>query len=80
MIQRGSAAQDVRWLQEKLAFLGHDLKVDGIWGPRTEEAVKTLQLKAGLAADGIVGPKTKEAIEKALETIQKKQAATPAKA
>lgn len=31
---------------------------DGIWGPKTTEAVKNWQCKNGLTADGIVGPQT----------------------
>lgn len=33
-------------------------KVDGIYGTKTEEAVKLFQSKNGLTNDGIVGPKT----------------------
>ncbi|PAX51214.1 peptidoglycan-binding domain-containing protein [Brunnivagina elsteri] len=33
-------------------------KADGIFGPKTEKAVKNYQLKRGLVADTIVGPKT----------------------
>ena len=35
-----------------------DMKIDGIYGPRTEEAVKIYQKGVGLVVDGIVGPKT----------------------
>jgi peptidoglycan hydrolase-like protein with peptidoglycan-binding domain len=31
---------------------------DGIFGPKTEAAVKAYQKSHGLAADGIVGPRT----------------------
>jgi N-acetylmuramoyl-L-alanine amidase len=34
------------------------LAVDGIFGPRTEVAVRTFQQMNGLAVDGIVGPQT----------------------
>ena len=33
---------------------------DGIFGPKTQQAVANWQSKAGLVADGIVGPKTLE--------------------
>jgi murein DD-endopeptidase MepM/ murein hydrolase activator NlpD len=36
--------------------------VDGVLGPSTTEAVRRLQLKAGLAADGVPGPKTRAAL------------------
>ncbi|MDR9793622.1 peptidoglycan-binding domain-containing protein [Aeribacillus composti] len=34
------------------------IKDDGIFGPKTEAAVKAFQKKHGLKQDGIVGPKT----------------------
>ncbi|MGG3846690.1 peptidoglycan-binding domain-containing protein [Aeribacillus composti] len=34
------------------------VKVDGVFGPKTEAAVKAYQRRHGLKADGIVGPKT----------------------
>lgn len=36
--------------------------VDGIYGPKTTQAVKYFQRKNGLAVDGIVGPKTAAAL------------------
>jgi peptidoglycan hydrolase-like protein with peptidoglycan-binding domain len=38
------------------------LKVDGIFGPKTNERVILAQRRAGLVADGIVGPKTSKAL------------------
>jgi DNA invertase Pin-like site-specific DNA recombinase/peptidoglycan hydrolase-like protein with peptidoglycan-binding domain len=37
-------------------------RVDGLFGPRTEAAVKRLQAAAGLAVDGIVGEQTRRAL------------------
>lgn len=54
----GSYGGDVKLLQEALNKHGYGLKVDGIFGNKTEAAVKDFQSKNGLVADGIVGPKT----------------------
>ena len=58
LVKRGQRIFPVRSLQELLRARGHALAVDGIFGPQTENAVKTLQRSQGLTADGIVGPQT----------------------
>lgn len=52
-IKEGSRGGDVKLLQK---YMG--VAQDGIWGPKTTEAVKKWQSSKGLVADGIVGPKT----------------------
>jgi murein DD-endopeptidase MepM/ murein hydrolase activator NlpD len=52
-IQEGSNGEAVKFIQQQLK-----VKVDGVFGPATDKAVKALQLKHGLVSDGIVGPKT----------------------
>ena len=52
----------VKRLQEQLETLEYPLKADGIYGKKTEAAVKELQTKYGLDPDGIVGPKTERTI------------------
>ena len=55
--RRGSSGQEVRTIQEKLIRWGYlDGTADGIYGSKTEAAVKLFQKKNGLTADGIVGP------------------------
>lgn len=53
-IRRGSTGDAVRTLQEKLG----NVTVDGVFGAKTDAAVRAFQRSKGLTADGIVGPKT----------------------
>lgn len=65
-LRRGSRGSAVAALQRALNRLGHDMAVDGAFGPSTERAVQAFQGKAGLSVDGIVGPATKAALAAAL--------------
>ena len=58
LVRRGDHAFPVRPLQQLLRARNHPVAVDGIFGPRTESAVRAFQQDRGLAADGIVGPQT----------------------
>lgn len=63
ILVRGSEGDDVKELQQRLNDLGYDGgKVDGAFGKKTEEAMKSFQADYfGLAeADGRVGPRTWE--------------------
>ena len=59
----GSNGDGVRWLQFWLRLWGCSVSVDGGFGAKTEEAVKSVQRKRGLETDGIAGPKTREALK-----------------
>jgi chloramphenicol 3-O phosphotransferase len=65
---RGSTGPAVRWLQEDLQCLGYDPgPADGVFGVRTETALRALQEAHGLSADGmIILPPTITAIVEAL--------------
>jgi peptidoglycan hydrolase-like protein with peptidoglycan-binding domain len=36
--------------------------IDGIWGPQTKRAIRTLQRRARISVDGLVGPETRRAL------------------
>lgn len=81
---RGAA---VLVLQKKLASIffypdkgAKDNGCDGVYGPKTEDAVRRFQSTHGLTADGIYGPKTAMALEKAIAAAQKKETAAKKKA
>lgn len=68
-LRKGDESGTVRRLQQMLnVFVGHGeegshvvpLQEDGIFGPKTEQGVKTFQGQdaGSLTVDGIVGPKT----------------------
>jgi peptidoglycan hydrolase-like protein with peptidoglycan-binding domain/DNA invertase Pin-like site-specific DNA recombinase len=62
-------SQKVRTLQGALLKLGwRPGPTDGLFGPRTTNAVVGLQRAAGLAPDGIVGSRTARALETALSS------------
>ena len=58
MLEHGDTGAEVRAVQKQLnaELGGHDLKVDGQFGPATEAAVLRFQTAHGLATDGEVGP------------------------
>lgn len=57
-IRKGSTGEVVTALQNRLIALGYDIAADGIFGQKTENAVRMLQASKGLTADGICGPNT----------------------
>lgn len=63
----GDEGERVLSLQQALTTLGHDPgEPDGVYGPATEQAVRSFQEASGLPADGIAGPNTLRAINEAL--------------
>ncbi len=58
-LKNGSQGSEVKTLQSKLNSIGsYGLVVDGIFGNKTELAVKDFQKANELSVDGIAGPKT----------------------
>lgn len=61
-LRRGARGAAVRDLQQSLLAAGYPLTVDGVFGPKTEDAVKRFQRANGLVVDGVYGPQTDRAL------------------
>ena len=62
LVREGDQEHPVQTLQYLLRARGHNLTVDGIFGPVTAAAVRAFQQQEGLSVDGIVGPVTWSAL------------------
>lgn len=63
VLKNGDSGSHVEMIQKALAASGFDLgKADGLFGPKTESALKAFQEKSGLGMDGIAGPNTLKAL------------------
>ncbi|MCL2083684.1 MAG: peptidoglycan-binding protein [Oscillospiraceae bacterium] len=61
--RQGSAGDAVRQIQTKLKNWGYyGGVVDGIYGPKTEQAVREFQSRNGLVSDGVCGIRTQQAM------------------
>ncbi|HTC73320.1 MAG TPA: peptidoglycan-binding protein [Solirubrobacteraceae bacterium] len=58
VLSAGGEGRQVQLLQKALG----SIKVDGIFGPETEAAVRSFQASRGLTVDGVVGPLTGAAL------------------
>ena len=57
--QRGSSGDAVKQIQQKLSSWGYyNGRIDGIYGSKTEAAVRWFQQKNGLTVDGKAGKQT----------------------
>lgn len=52
-LRRGSTGELVKQVQDKI-----NIRADGIFGPKTESAIREFQRQKNLVPDGIIGPKT----------------------
>jgi peptidoglycan hydrolase-like protein with peptidoglycan-binding domain len=63
LLRQGTRGEDVRWVQRRLQTHGFEPgPADGVFGPRTDAAVRAFQRARSLEADGIVGPHTRQAL------------------
>ncbi len=59
LLRQGSRGGAVRTLQAGLnEVFPRRLAVDGVFGPRTEAAVRDFQRRRRLTVDGVAGPRT----------------------
>jgi hypothetical protein len=61
-IKKGYQGDLAVWAQEHLISAGYSIGVDGGFGAKTENAVKSFQAVHGLTPDGIIGPATWQAL------------------
>jgi peptidoglycan hydrolase-like protein with peptidoglycan-binding domain len=62
LTRQGDEQHPVQTLQYLLCERGYGVTVDGIFGPKTDAAVRAFQRQKGLAVDGIAGPNTWSAL------------------
>lgn len=68
LLRQGSIGEEVRLLQGYLNDLGYNSgRLDGIFGPVTDGAVRDFQRDNGLSVDGIAGPKTLSRMKEIME-------------
>ncbi|MCB9641072.1 MAG: peptidoglycan-binding protein [Myxococcales bacterium] len=78
-LKEGAKGPHVKTLQDRLQDLGFKPgPVDGVFGPKTESAVRAFQRDAGEVVDGLVGPKTWAALEKGKEALKNPDTPMPA--
>lgn len=58
LLKQGMRGNAVYQLQQRLVELGYLSNADGVYGPKTYNAVTAFQKKNGLTSDGIAGSKT----------------------
>ena len=62
--------EDVVSLQQRLSTMGFDCgKVDGIFGARTDKALREFQLGVGVTVDGTAGRETFDALQRLVRTV-----------
>lgn len=68
-LKRGMRGTEVVDLQTFLVDLGHQLKIDGVFGSETENLIKEIQHALGLRVDGIVGKETLLSLERLKQCV-----------
>ena len=77
-LKYGSQGDEVKKLQEALNSQGYGLSADGIYGAKTQAAVRDYQSKNGLSVDGIAGVNTQGKLYATSGESQQQAAPAPA--
>lgn len=64
-LKLNSKGEGVKWLQWELVESGYKLKIDGVFGKNTNNALRSFQRSSKLTVDGICGQKTRNALKAA---------------
>lgn len=73
LLEKGSTSYNVLIVQNALATLNYNVgKIDGIYGSKTEDAVRAYQNDHNLASDGIVGNLTWQSLSDEIKALQSK--------
>ena len=64
ILRRGATGEAVRLMQQALTDAGFPLEADGIFGEKTQHAVRQYQRSRHLSVDGVAGPETLAALGK----------------
>lgn len=62
LVKKGDQHHPVTTLQYLLRARGQNVAADGVFGPKTEAAVRAFQQQQGLSVDGVVGSNTWSAL------------------
>lgn len=76
-LRLGASGPQVSQLQQHLNARGEKVPVNGTFGPRTQEAVRRLQLHERIPANGVVGPSTSAALSRNTDSFQAAPARRP---
>ena len=78
MLKNGSQGEEVSALQKSLMAMGiNPGSTDGVFGAKTEAAVKQAQERCGVTADGIWGPGSQAAFDKMKAEMMNPSAPAP---
>jgi len=79
VLSRGDSGNpvEVARLQQDLRWLGFQVKVDGAFGPQTEQAVKAFQQQAGLPVTGKVDAATWKALDAKVQELPQAHTGAP---